>query len=539
MLGVLAILSFSMVLIPAAQAASSSFTWTGHEKAPNWSTAENWEGGAAPSSSEPVKLVFPWLSVFECGLAKPAEACYLSLDDVPDLTAESIEIDDGRDYGIFGSDPLTLDAGGLTAFPDATSTGFTTAELDLPIVLGASQTWNVSGPTKAGPEQLLNNTLHLGGEVSGAGSALTVKLADGVGLYAGGAVEVGPLSIEGAQPEGSDLTNGIAELPQGGELNSLDDEPVTFSHVFFIGAGSMGALHTDDASLQIGGDGEQAGKLAASSVTLDRDTSVGFEIRGTAPTPGVDYGEIVAHGPVNLADAFLAIYVPEPCEAPPVGQVYTLLETSGELTGSFGGAFEGAEIPVEFFKECGSQSPVKVKIEYHRGGAVNTVTATVLAPPRVGIPASAPAATPTPAIVQPPGKGSVSLADTGVTVQGAGVVLVKLECRGSETCSGKLTLSAKIPATSKRAAKGEKRRSWATTTSTIGSASFSVAGDEAKTLQVKLDAAARAALSSDHGRLSASLAILELAPNPANIQTATVQLAQQKTRAKAHGKRKK
>ena len=63
----------------------------------------------------------------------------------------------------------------------------------------------------------------------------------------------------------------------------------------------MGALHTDDASLQIGGDGEQAGKLAASSVTLDRDTSVGFEIRGTAPTPGVDYGEIVAHGPVNLA----------------------------------------------------------------------------------------------------------------------------------------------------------------------------------------------------------------------------------------------
>jgi len=386
-LGVLAILSFSMVLIPAAQAASSSFTWTGHEKAPNWSTAENWEGGAAPSSSEPVKLVFPWLSVFECGLAKPAEACYLSLDDVPDLTAESIEI--------------------------------------------------------------------------------------------------------------------------------------------------------DDASLQIGGDGEQAGKLAASSVTLDRDTSVGFEIRGTAPTPGVDYGEIVAHGPVNLADAFLAIYVPEPCEAPPVGQVYTLLETSGELTGSFGGAFEGAEIPVEFFKECGSQSPVKVKIEYHRGGAVKTVTATVLAPPRVGIPASAPAATPTPAIVQPPGKGSVSLADTGVTVQGAGVVLVKLECRGSETCSGKLTLSAKIPATSKRAAKGEKRRSWATTTSTIGSASFSVAGDEAKTLQVKLDAAARAALSSDHGRLSASLAILELAPNPANIQTATVQLAQQKTRAKAHGKRKK
>ena len=296
-----------------------------------------------------------------------------------------------------------------------------------------------------------------------------------------------------------------------------------------------------DASVEVGETGEQAGKLEAGSVTLDQDTSVAFEVRGTSPTPGVDYGEIVANGPVNLADAFLAIYVPEPCEAPPVGQVYTLLEASGELTGSFGGAFEGAEIPVEFFKECGSQPPVKVKIEYHRGGAVKTVTATVLAPVRVGIPTSPPAAAPTLAVVQPPGKGSVSLADAGVTVQGAGVALLKLECRGSETCSGKLTLSAKIPATSKSAAKakGKKRRSQTSTTATIGTASFSVAGDEVKTVQVKLDAAARMALSSDRGRLSASLAVLELAPNPANIQTATVHLVQQKTRAKAHGKKQK
>ena len=215
----------------------------------------------------------------------------------------------------------------------------------------------------------------------------------------------------------------------------------------------------------------------------------------------------------------------------PPGQVYTLLETSGELTGSFGGAFEGAEIPVEFFKECGTQPPVKVKVEYHRGGAVKTVTATVVAPVRVGIPEAPPAAAPTRAVVQPPGKGSVSLADTAVAVQGTGVALVKLECRGSETCSGKLTLSAKIPATSKGAAKakGRKRRSQTSTTATVGTASFSVAGDEVKTVHVKLDAAARAALSSDRGRLSAGRAILEMAPNPANTQTKTVLLLQQKT----------
>ena len=162
----------------------------------------------------------------------------------------------------------------------------------------------------------------------------------------------------------------------------------------------------------------------------------------------------------------------------------------------------------------------------------------------MGTPASPPAAAPTPAVVQPPGKGSLALADTAVTVQGAGVALVKLECRGIETCSGKLTLSANIPATSKGGAKakGRKRRSQTNTTATIGTASFSIAGDEAKTVQIELDASARAALSSDHGRLSAGLAILELAPNPANIQKATVQLSQQvrrKTREQAHGKKQK
>jgi hypothetical protein len=538
------VLSAALVLAPVANATGSTLTWKGNAKSPGWSAAENWEGGEAPSAgSGPVNLVFPWLTGIiggDCGSSKPAEACYLGLDDVPGLTAESIEIDDGRDYAVFGlhSDPLTLDAGGLTAFPDPSSTGSTTAELDLPIVLGASQTWAVSGPAKAGSEQLLQNTLHLSGEVSGAGSALTVKMADGVGLYANGAVEVGPLSIEGAQAEGSTLSNGILDLAEGATLNSVDGEPVNLAHAYFAGAGALGALHTSDASLAVGETAEQAGKLEATSVTLDRDTNVGFEVRGTSSTPGVDYGEIISDGPVNLADAFLAIYVAKPCEAPPVGQVYTLLETSGELTGSFGGAFEGAEIPVEFFKECGTQPSVKVKIEYHRGGTVNTVTATVVAPPRVGVPASPPTTATTPVAPPPPANGSVALAGTTLTVKGDGGALVKLECRGSETCSGKLTLTAKIATTVKGKTKGKKRA----LTVTIGTASFSVPGDEAKTVQVELDAAARAALSSARGRLSASLAVLELTPGPTNTQTASVDLVQhlrRKTRGKAHGNSKK
>jgi len=97
--GTLAVVGLLLVLVPVANAAGSTFTWKGDAKAPGWSAAENWEGGIAPSAgSGPVALVFPWLTGIEggdCGSSKPTEACYLGLDDVPGLTAESIQIDDG------------------------------------------------------------------------------------------------------------------------------------------------------------------------------------------------------------------------------------------------------------------------------------------------------------------------------------------------------------------------------------------------------------------------------------------------------------
>jgi hypothetical protein len=119
--------------------------------------------------------------------------------------------------------------------------------------------------------------------------------------------------------------------------------------------------------------------------------------------------------------------------------------------------------------------------------------------------------------------GGVSLAAANVTVQSNGMALVKLTCLGIASCHGKLTLTAK-------GAKGKKTRSVP-----VGTASFSIPGDETTMVKVNLDAAGRALLKADHGRCGASLALLELAPGPQNTQTKTVQLAQQK----AHGKARK
>jgi hypothetical protein len=121
--------------------------------------------------------------------------------------------------------------------------------------------------------------------------------------------------------------------------------------------------------------------------------------------------------------------------------------------------------------------------------------------------------------------GGVSLAATNVTVQSDGMALVKLECLGIESCHGKLTLTAK-DAYAKVKIKGTKRP---VRTVAIGTVDFSIAGDEAKAIEFKLNTAGHALLKADHGRCNASLQLLEFAPSPENTQTKAVQLIQQKT----------
>jgi hypothetical protein len=125
--------------------------------------------------------------------------------------------------------------------------------------------------------------------------------------------------------------------------------------------------------------------------------------------------------------------------------------------------------------------------------------------------------------------GGVALAGTSVTVQNNGTALVKLTCLGVADCRGKLTLTAQIAAKAKGV--GEKRPPGSATSAaiTIGAVGFSVAGDETKTVRVVLNAAGRALLRADHGRLSASLALLEQAPGAANTQMKAVRLVQLKT----------
>ncbi|MGH2912443.1 MAG: hypothetical protein ACRDJ3_08200, partial [Solirubrobacteraceae bacterium] len=187
-----------------------------------------------------VNLDFPHLSSATCVSVTPSEACYESNDDVSGITAESLQVDNGDFYELEGSKPLTLGAGGLTSEPETGEEGY--AALFAPLTLGASQTWHIAGTSRTA---IAHNLFVLEDEMNGPGSSLTVEASKGIGFLIGAHAEVGPVTIQGVDPEGEQIANGLVGIGGGGMLNSVDGEPVNLAHVFFFGSGKLGALHTE------------------------------------------------------------------------------------------------------------------------------------------------------------------------------------------------------------------------------------------------------------------------------------------------------
>ena len=158
----------------------------------------------------------------------------------------------------------------------------------------------------------------------------------------------------------------------------------------------------------------------------------------------------------------------------------------------------------------------------------NTLSVPVVAPPPTSTSTSPPASTTTAAsggvLGATAASGSVSLAGSTITVQRSGEAQVKLACASTTTCSGKLTLTAKVTTR-----KGKKKQ---TKTQTIGTATFSIPAGKTVTIKLKLNGTGRALLSAAHGRLGATLTILKTSPAPSNTQTKSVHLAQQKATKK-------
>ena len=122
-------------------------------------------------------------------------------------------------------------------------------------------------------------------------------------------------------------------------------------------------------------------------------------------------------------------------------------------------------------------------------------------------------------------KPGVALGSSTVMVGHGRTALVKLECLGIAACKGKLTLTAMGAAA--RESKGNSKRKNVHPRA-IGTASFSIEGDEIKTIDVALNQAGRALIGSVRGSVSVSLELQELVPTVGSKQTVRVRLSKKR-----------
>ena len=145
-----------------------------------------------------------------------------------------------------------------------------------------------------------------------------------------------------------------------------------------------------------------AASLMVLASSAQAGTSYLFEIEGVSAVPGKNYIPVTSTQPINLENSTLLVIQDggSECENKwlPTGQVYTLISTTGGLSGTLGQEVEGrevevpdggeAELPLQGhdcerspfggfpFKE--GEKREALQINYHETGSMQSVTATVV-----------------------------------------------------------------------------------------------------------------------------------------------------------------
>lgn len=362
----------------AVASAAPSFTWAGAGSpgTTTWSTPANWAGGQAPASSSSIDtLTFPRLTSPACTATPPTAACNSSLNDLTALSIGALNID-ARAYAISGN-PATLGAGGLTV-SQATTGATNPSTLTMALALGADQTWNVSGPAGSAPGQTL---FGLFAPVTGA-HALAIDVANGAVLSLNGtSAEVGPVTITGANASATspDINGGVGLFTASGQTSALDDaggQPVMVSHAALTASGAIGALTTSGALIRVG-QGGLPRTLRTSAATFDAASETNFPIYSSGTNAGADYGQLSSTGAVSLAGKPTVSSFDATCASLPNGRVYTLVSTTGALTGAYTGVPDGARIAIAPYSGCLATGQ-QMRIDYHETGVTQTVTGTVV-----------------------------------------------------------------------------------------------------------------------------------------------------------------
>ncbi len=497
-----AVLALVLALAPGAGAAP--LTWSG--LGGQWSEKANWAGGETPGEAgQPVDLDFPLSACAPDPLACPATTDDLAGLTVGTVTLESRDVaftpkepgetanlDPGpASYLVKGNDALTLMEGVVVhnteegAGQGLAGAGATT--LELPLVLGAANSWSV-GPAPG--------ALDLWGTVTGA-FPLDVSLGESDPLELAGDTDVGPITITGD----SEVSFGGPEAD--GDLNGTDREPVDLKGSSLSGAGRVGPLTLEGAGVEPGFPGS-GGKLEVNGdLSLDSASKLTIE-----DNPADKTREITATGHAQLGSAGLTVY--EACVEP--GSTLTLVRAeggvSGQLTGPEGVAIENGQLLEDLTPEgCGpggSEPAPALRIDY----GPETVTATAVAgeEPQTFAPEGIP-----PGPVAEGGIAAYTSSSPALTLSGpvkvrSREVLVPLRCTSTEGPCSSVGLHLSVVEhlldghiTGLTAARGSHRT---TRTLVLAARRVTLAAGQSQTVAMSPGAGAVA-----HGRLDALLTV--------------------------------
>ncbi len=368
-----------------AASAATTATWDGAGSSVTWSAAGNWSEGVAPSGSVGT------LTLPATGLSCLGWSCTYAVDDVSGLAVGTLEIDSGADFLVTpmsSANSIELLGGldfdtGITPTSDRLLT-----RMVVPLVLGAAQTWNLSG-ARGTPTQL---TL---GAVTGELEPLTIELSGGATLETP-ELDTGPLSISGpgtvslasqmtAPADGIPVapppligTKGVA-LANGASLTFTS--PGAVSGPISVAPGSYSTLEVGhgvapDGTVVVAG---PVTMRAASTLELWIDQPA---VSGTRPRSGSDNSQLTTLGNLVLHNASLDLSqgnsdTQVSCANLAGGQTYTLV-SAAKLVGTFSGITNGQVIPLGACNPLATGPSHAVIIRYNTATRPETVTATVV-----------------------------------------------------------------------------------------------------------------------------------------------------------------
>jgi hypothetical protein len=378
--------------------APTDYTWQGGGSSTAWSNTGNWLGGTVPVASEDIgTLTFPVLPALQN-----------SENDLSGLSINHMQVDDSHDYVLSGQG-FSLGSGGLTIGASEGTQGLFIAST--PIALSSSQTWDISEPTTEAPTKVsFGPNVELAGALSGETAGLTINLSAASLTF--GQQPIPGRPADTANDELGEVTINGARIAKGANeslvnlnlarFNASDGHALNLNNVSFEDyETATGPIMATDSGLSLGGSSigpvtaSQSrlfpeGILSLPSLSLDIGSSLVSNIFAQGTTPGVDYDELTSVGTVALGGATLdlnsvAVNNGTECPPPPVGQVDTLVSTTGSLTGSFGNAPSGSTIVAWCTGSNGSNGNeitaerwYSYRVNYNTASSPKIVTATAL-----------------------------------------------------------------------------------------------------------------------------------------------------------------